>query len=287
MGNIRREGLRAKNLMRWWQQGPDENGLPTARDTRNPGAQFAPITNSQYDATFDKDFRLANPYLAGRDALGSAEIEERDGTDEMGFNIGKRLNKGWASLHRNDWSSLGTNATIGAGLGVGTVSLINTLRDRSGSEPIGWKGRVLAGLLGAGAGGLLTAHMRGFDNSKAAAAFTGFGAAMRPSPVTQQSDMLLRETILRKVIADRDLDLRDRAGISQALAALGGEELRTLFRITAVGAGAGAGAVVARWLMGRGLLPTLIGGIVGGGAAYRATQPRLNAFGNPSLESYR
>jgi hypothetical protein len=129
--------------------------------------------------------------------------------------------------------------------------------------------------------------MRGDNTSKAAAAFTGFGAAMRPTATTQQSEMLLRETILRQVIADRDLDLRGRAGISQALANLGGEDLRSLFRITAVGAGAGAGVIVARWLMGRGLLPTLIGGIVGGGAAYRATQPRLNAFGNPSLESYR
>lgn len=260
--------------MRWYQQGPNQE-TRTAKDSRDPYAAPMPISESQYRATFDRGYRVENPYLAGRDALGTSEAESRGGMDNTGFRIGQALQRRWAGLHGSDLSSLLTNGAIGATAGVGGVGLINAYRTNTGSEPLGWKSKLLAGLLGAGAGGLLTDQMRGGVFKNASTAWL------------TQSDALLRDTLVRQISREQDVDLSLRAKLTAAIARLGGSDLQALTRVAAMAAGAGIGAAVARWLMGKGLLSTVAGGILGGAAGFSFSRPSTNAFGRQSIDQYR
>ncbi len=268
--------------MRWWEPGPrqtvyDENGNPTraytAIDTRDPYAPPRVVTKEQFHATFDPYYRKKNPYSAGHDALGISAAEARG--EDSGYLMGQALQRGWQGLHKTDLSAALTEGGIGAAVGLGGVGLANTFREARGMEPLGWKSKLMAGMLGATAGGALSFNMRDGGYKKASTQWS------------DSAEMLLRSALIRRIATDQDVDLSVRSQITAALGRLGGADLQLLARVASTFAGAGIGSVVARWLAGKGLISTLSGGILGGAAAWHMSRPATNAFGRTSLDAYR
>ncbi len=275
-----------------WAPGPTyevpdpKDGVPnrhesihTAINYNQPRPTPMPVTRSVYDATFDRAYRERNPYLSGRNRLNADYSVNRDATDSMGYSLGQAINRGIHSAYSTDGKALLTNGLGGAALGVGGIAALNALRSAQGKEKLGWKSRLLAALAGVGAGTALTMQMRGGSPQRTTLNRMEKGASWPQVPLEQ-----MRQDIMARTA---QLDYETRNNVRGALGRLSPDDLGSLHRLVTTAFGAAAGAIVTRWLMGKGLLPLVIGGTIGGLLGHRFGGPPRNAFGRTSLDAYR
>ena len=254
-----------------WSLGPENPGGPMlAVDQDDPKLTPIPVGDETWKATFDPQYRGKNPFLAGRGMLGADYRSNMDGNGAMGYTLGQGLRRAFDAAYQTDGRALATNGIAGAALGLGSIAALNTFRESRDKEPLGWKSRALAALLGAGAGTALTVQMRG-------------GV---PQLVKSGSSGLeqMRQDIMARA---SELDYETRNRVSGALVRLSPADLATLHQLAMTAFGASAGALIARWLSGKGLMPLLLGGTIGAIAGHYFGRRPTNALGRESLDSYR
>lgn len=237
----------------------DGNGMISFKDVGNPSGTpdgRRAIDMKTFRATFDPSHRATNIEAAlksqysGR-AGGTNLINTlRDWTADKARGL-------WEAGTANPGRSLATVGGLGGLIGAGLGAFQSARND----EPM--LGRsALYGLLGAGLGTGALALMQHLNNARQKSA----------SSVDAIEDRLDRDHSIGP--ADRELLVN----MVQKLAPPDRDQLAQLLR---VGIGAGAGAIVVRFLRGKGLLPMLAGSILGGLAAAFTSGPRTNAFGRP------
>ncbi len=178
------------------------------------------------------------------------------GNYELGENLrGLLASENW--WQRNAQTGIGPAALRGAGAGAlgGSVLglLIGLLRGRGGQGAR--TGAITGGLLGAGLAGYA-----GYNFSKHASA--------------DQS------TIRQMLSADPTISFSDKARLQQGLDGLSSADLRRLAQLLRSAGGAGVGALIAKFLLGRGKGGILAGAIIGGLVGHRSGRPgKTNAFG--------
>lgn len=233
-----------------------------ATGTFGPEASRATITPDVYDSTFgDKRFNLAeaaeNQYGLPGDNKTFATMA-RDWLVRQGRS---GLNYGLSSQGR----TVGAAGLLGA-LAGGTAGFLG----EEGSASKGLLYALLAGTAGAGltAAGQNWQTNRERNREQAGVTKQAFAAADLLSLVSQNFSIPDQDKTMF-LVAIRRLQDREK------------DELSRLLRVTA---GAAAGALIARYLRGKGLLNTLAGGMIGAfvGRAF-SPQPTYNNLGQLSV----
>lgn len=252
--------------------------IHTAVDQKDPRLTPVPVSRDIWNASFDPAYRKANPFVSGRNRLGSDYRSNMDSEDAKGYDLGQSIRRAMGKAYSTDGRALLTNAGGGAAVGLGGAFALDQLRALQGKPKLGWKSKVLAALLGTGAGVGLTMQMRGGPLPR-----TTLGRQKEASAPWQDMEPLRRD--IMRATASLDFQTRDR--IQGALVRLSPADLVSLRQLIATATGAAAGAMVARWLAGKGLIPMLIGGTVGGLLGRHIGGSETNAFGRRSLDAYR
>jgi hypothetical protein len=101
----------------------------------------------------------------------------------------------------------------------------------------------------------------------------------------QASDV---DFIIRAITMDPYMSPAERAACLRAAALMSSIQRDDLSRMLSTATGAGVGAIVLRFMRGKGLIPTMVGGILGAVAGYIAGPgPKYNPMGQLSLSNYR
>jgi len=224
------------------------------------------ITPEQYRMTFDSDYRMAN--------LGKS-MEGQYGVRRFPTNLSEETSKFIGQKLRGalDWGTSSQGKTTGtAGLlaalagGVGGT----LMAQRSGDENPIKKGLIMALLAGTTGAGLtaLAQDRTNRRNEMAKFAAVSDETAYLRSAVLGDSRLSANEKadILRGLVRMRDEDRDDLA-----------DKSRKLF-------GFSAGMYIARVLFSKGLIPSIIGGIIGASAlsSSKSSSPKLNYWGQLS-----
>lgn len=242
----------------------DEAGQGGFGDSDGGGRKY--ITKEQYKLTFDPKHRLANLAQASRDAYG---LPRYPTNAAMEFNdwLGKKLRKGldWGlSTEGRTAGTSGVLAALAGGVG-GTL-----LAQRAGEESPIKKGLLMALLAGATGVGM-SAFMQDRNNR-------------RESMLAQKSASISDEAAyLRSVIlGESKLGSSEKASVLKGLAKMDEDERNELAERARKLFGFGAGMYIARVLFSKGLIPPLVGGIIGAALLTPSNKPKLNPWGQPS-----
>lgn len=228
------------------------------------GPEFSRKTLSRgdYDSTFDRSSRYANIESAfknqyGGPSLGAASDPIAKIRDTLAGWLRNAAEWGTSSTGK----AIGMSALVGAGLGAGAGAMH---AGRTGKPMLDRS--VLAALAGAGlaSGGMALLRDR---------------YAARQSSFAEKSAASVLGSIDRALTADMRLTQEERHTLRRLVAELSRYDQSRLEGMLRVAAGAGAGALVARFLSNKGLLPMAIGGIVGALVAAATGGPRKNSVG--------
>jgi hypothetical protein len=221
--------------------------------------------------TFDKTF---NPRARSRDLEGAVNgqytgHESANLSQTIADWIRKTVRSGWDYGTSSQGKALGTMGVLGGIAGAG-YGAFKALDDPEASIP---KTGLLYGLLAGGVAAGGTALGQYLHNS-------------RERQLTKQASVA--DDIAMAVSADPAISYTQREAIIRGLSQLGNSELTELGNLLRMGIGASVGSLVMRYLKGKGLLPTIVGGIVGA-IAGRATAagPIYNAMGQLSTLNLR
>lgn len=173
---------------------------------------------------------------------------------------------------------LATDSLIGAALG--SAALYGLSRHSGTAAPtMGGLGK--ASLIGAGsmaAGGLLYRLLRE-HNARKAEELRKAGSATKSASGTE----VLVSLLLRVLDTDPTIGTGDKKAIVQEVARMDGMKQQQLINILGTVSGAGAGAAIAKFVFGSGLIGTLAGAAMGGMFGSGLTSKgRHNAFGHYS-----
>jgi len=209
--------------------------------------------------------------FAGRnDAAGALAPKVPGGPDDsLGAGIGRAGRRAlpWMQGVGNKlwgngalFGALSTGA-LGGLLGYGGASLVNMVRGGSLSpDRVG----ALGALLGAGAGAYLGSVQK------------------RASTLRSMSPADIEQTVIAALAQDSSIDFAQRAAAASAVQSLSSGELKQLVQFLSTAGGATIGALVLRFLMGKGLLPLALGAAAGAMLGSHFSTPR-NALGQRSL----
>lgn len=241
----------------------DEGGQGGFGDSDGGGRKY--ITNEQYKLTFDPKYRLTNLGQASRDAYGLPRYPTnaaREFNDWLGGKLRKGLDWGLSTEGRTAGTS-GVLAALAGGVG-GTL-----LAQRAGDEHPIRKGLLMALLAGATGAGMST-FMQDRNNR-------------RESMLAQKRAAVSDEAAyLRSVILGEDkLGASEKASVLKGLAKMDDDERDELAERSRKLFGFGAGMYIARVLFSKGLIPALVGGIIGAALLTPSNKPKLNPWGQP------
>lgn len=224
------------------------------------------ITKDQYKLTFDPNYRLAN---LGRIAKDSYGIPRYPTSAASEFNewLGGKLRNGldWGlSTEGRTVGTSGVLAALAGGVG-GTL-----LAQRSGDEHPIRKGLLMALLAGTTGAGM-SAFLQDRNNR-------------RESILAQKSAAVSDEAAyLRSVIlGESKLGASEKASVLKGLAKMNDDERDELAERARKLFGFGAGMYIARVLFSKGLIPPIVGGIIGAALLSSSNKPKLNPWGQPS-----
>lgn len=233
-----------------------------ALGTFGPEASRKTVDAATFDKTFDPRTRsrsleaAVNGQYTGRESTNLSKT--------IADWIRNAVKGGWNYGTSSQGKAMGTMGVLGglAGAGYGAYK---ALGDPDASIP---KTGLLYGLLAGGVAAGGTALGQYLHNS-------------RESQLTKQASTA--NDIAMAVAADPAISYTQREAIIRGLSQLGNPELTELGNLLRMGIGASIGSLVMRYLKGKGLLPTIVGGIVGA-IAGRATAPGpiYNAMGQLS-----
>lgn len=251
----------------------DAAGLGEFGDTPGGGRKF--VTPEQYKMTFDSDYRVKN--LA-------KSMEGQYGVDRYPTSFGRMANEAIGGKIRDalDWgtSSQGKSTATAGLLSALTGGIGGTIwAARNGEENPVKKGLLMAllsGVAGTGAAALLA------DRSNRRAAFE----AERRATMAKQASSVSDETAyLRSVVlGDSRLSSAEKADILKALARMRDGEREELADNARKLFGFGAGMYIARVLFSKGLIPSVIGGMIGAAmlSSDKRSKPKMNPWGQLS-----
>jgi hypothetical protein len=223
------------------------------------------ITKEQYKLTFDPKYRLANLGQASRDAYGLPRYPTnaaREFNEWLGGKLRKGLDWGLSTEARTAGTS-GLLAALAGGVG-GTL-----LAQRAGDENPIKKGLLMALIAGTTGAGMST-FLQDRNNR-------------RESMLAQKSAAISDETAyLRSVIlGESSFGSSEKASILKGLAKMDDDERDELAERARKLFGFGAGMYIARVLFSKGLIPPIIGGIIGAALLTPSNKPKLNPWGQP------
>lgn len=216
------------------------------------------ISDDQQRATFDPEYREENFGKAIQDQYRGPQ-GTTDGMDRVRDKLTSLLSGAWKSSTATQGRSLATAGSL-----VGLLSAtIGAARAR------GQGGSMLGNGLLWGMGG--------------AALGTGATYLAQRSHNLREKNASAMGGIMMLLDQDRQLSESQRQAIIHALNRLSHTEKQEMSTLMRMGIGAGAGAIAIRYLKGKGLMPALIGGMLGalvGGST--GPSMNFNAFGRPT-----
>lgn len=242
----------------------DEAGQGGFGDSDGGGRKY--ITKDQYKLTFDPKHRLVNIGQASRDAYGLPRYPTNSATafnDWVGGKLRKGLDWGLSTEGRTAGTS-GVLAALAGGVG-GTL-----LAQRAGEENPIKKGLLMALLAGTTGVGMST-FMQDRNNRRESM------LAQKRAAVSDEA-AYLRSVIL----SEAKLGASEKASVLKGLAKMDADEREELAERSRKLFGFGAGMYIARVLFSKGLIPPIVGGIIGAALLTPSNRPKLNPWGQPS-----
>ena len=226
------------------------------------------VSQEQYKQTFDKDYRRRNFNASMKGQYAPAERRPTSTSDNLTDWIAGKLNSGI------EWG------TSSRGKTVATAGLLSALAGGAAGAYMGHRGgavsvtkSLMAALLAGAAGAGATAY--GQNKMDRRSAYLS----------KQASDV---DFIIRAITMDPYMSPAERAACLRAAALMSSIQREDLARMLSTATGAGVGAIVLRFMRGKGLIPTMVGGILGAVAGYFAGPgPKYNPMGQLSLSNYR
>jgi hypothetical protein len=214
--------------------------------------------------------------LSGANGVAGAlaPVNSFDANSSFSAGLGRWLDNSGRTMANNAGRNLWSHGAVpgaaltggaAAALGYGGARLWNLL---AGQERQLAPGHVAAitGLLGAAGGGYL-----GNNYQKSASAHFA------------QSPAAIREAAIDAIAADRSLSSFQQSAAASALQNMGSSDLQQLLRSLSTVGGAALGAAIFRFLMGKGLIPMLVGAGVGALAGSHFGGSSTNALGQKTF----
>jgi hypothetical protein len=226
------------------------------------------MSQEQYKQTFDRDYRSRNFDASMRGQYAPLDRRPSNRSDQLTSWIADKLNSG---------ISWGTSSR---GKSVATAGLLSALAGGATGAYLGHRGggvsvskSLMAALLAGAAGAGATAYGQNQMDRRSA------------YMAKQASDV---DFIVRAITMDPYMSPAERAACLRAAALMSSIQRDELARMLSTATGAGVGAIVLRFMRGKGLIPTMVGGILGAVAGYVAGPgPKYNPMGQLSLSNYR
>ena len=242
-----------------WMAGPPERlpfGFARVRDTRGPGGAVDPETTVLPPwvarATFDRRWRDEHPVEAARTEYQHPD----DPRNSLASRLGEIGGRAWDSMQSSRGGQIFTDATLG-GLGtLGAALLLDKLRRRVfGGTPLSWKTKALIGLLGAGAAGIAGQRItKSVKEGSEKRAFDDW---------TASAERIYQNMVMSALRSDGTLGFSEKTALMKGVAGLNAMDLARLAELVRMAGGAAVGAIVARFLAGKGMMPLLLGGLAG------------------------
>jgi hypothetical protein len=231
----------------------------------------------QLRQTFDRDARMRD-FSSSLRGQYNPDVPQ----DSLGNTISQSIGGGLRRAF--DWG------TSESGRAVGTAGLLSLLAGGVGGYALGRRGEhespVKTALIGALLAGALGAGVSAYGQNKMQRrnAFLAQGDAMYKS-----GSLEVTAALIRAVNNDQTLRAQEKVELLRAMTRLREREKDELYRSIRVAIGAGAGLLISRFLRAKGLLPALVGGILGAGIAAATAPSRLKRTpdGQLSTLSYR
>lgn len=226
------------------------------------------LTQEQYKQTFDRDYRHSNFEESMAGQYAPMQRSPKSTSEQLSGWISGKISDtiGWgASTRGKSVASAGLLSALAGG--VAGAYLGHRSGDMSVSKSLA--AALLAGTLGAGV-----------------SAYSQAAGDRRHAYLSKQASDV--DFIIRAIERDPYMSPQERAACLRAAAVMSSIQRDDLARMMRTATGAGVGALVLRFLRGNGLIPTMVGGILGALAGY-ATGPGLkyNSIGQLSLSNYR
>lgn len=150
-----------------------------------------------------------------------------------------------------------------------------------------------AGLLGYGGAWLwnrfadrdhqLSPEKLGLTAAVGGGALGAYAGSKRASAMRAGSPADIEEALIAAIAADGSLTKQQQAASASAIGDLSPMQMQQLLSTISMTAGAGVGMVIFRFLMGKGLLPLALGGLLGAAAGGSMFGAQRNSFGQASL----
>lgn len=240
------------------------NGLSDPELTRKK------IDQTQYKQTFDRDYRLKNFNESILKQYGGPDAQPKSYTEELKGKLVEGIRKGLTFGTSSGNRTLGTVGLLSA-LAGGGLGAYAGARSGDGVLKKGLLYALLAGALGTGG----MAYMQAADQRR-----RNYLSKQASSP---------EDVIIAAVTSAGDLSQTQKADILRAIINLQERDRYELSRLIRTAVGAGVGTLVTRFLVGKGLLSSAVGGILGAliGAASARPSIKYNALGQVSISNYR
>ena len=221
-----------------------------------PGMNRTKMTPEEYKKTFDRNYLLQNPVQAIREQYQGLDSRiPLTQSQRIQRAIGSGLGKAW------DWGNSGTGKSVLttgllSALAGGGLGAFRSMRDEDpeSSGPIrrGLLYALMAGTAGAG----LTAFLQNRASRRQQYAYP-----FSDTPTKQASAM--PGNVMIAIANDPSLSQAQRAAIIEVLQRMPSYQRQDTFLSARQFAGVGVGVAIARVLAGKGLLPSMIGGMLG------------------------
>jgi hypothetical protein len=242
---------------------------PEASMGLGPDKSRQVLTPEQYKNTFDADHRRRNfnSSMAGQYSGMTERPGNRSG--QLSDWLGGKISDGY------NWSTSTTGKSVAA------TGLLSALAGAAAGAYIGNQqgegvvSKSLAAALLAGAAGAgISAYSHG-------------AAERRSSFLAKQANQEV-DFIIEAITEDRSLSPTEKAQCLRAVVSLGTVHRAELSRMLSTATGAGIGMLIMRFLRGKGLIHTAVGGMMGALAGYMSSGgPKYNPMGQLTLSNYR
>lgn len=226
------------------------------------------LSQEQYKQTFDRDYRRRNFDASMAKQYAPLDRAPSNRADQLTGWIADKLNSGY------DWG------TSTRGKSVATVGLLSALAGGAAGAYMGYRNgepSVTKSLLAALMAGTAGAGAAAYSHNK---------QDRREAYLSKAASDV--DFIIDAITRDPYMSPAERAACLRAAALMSSIQRDDLARMLSTATGAGVGAIVLRFMRGKGLIPTLVGGILGALAGYTAGPgPKYNPMGQLSLSNYR
>lgn len=231
-----------------------------AQSSGTPWEDLEGMDNQTFAATYDPKYKAANPYTAVTQSFDRYDPSLNQPMEALYGKVKSWLpnNRFAGALNESYPQAAGSGALVGAGLSAAINFLKNRLTGDSG-------GYGTAALAGGALGGIAGAGLHYNRQHWAKQAAFSFGE---------------NRDLEDKIMDASGLTVSEKKMLVKAIGKLSDKEKKDLKKSLGTAFGASIGAVVAKFLFSKGLIPMAVGGILGGMAGNRiASSQKRNSLG--------